>query len=116
MQDTTLLPTYAIVTVEQLRSLGIDLPQPHMQALLDYIGERTGGLIGQEVVESLDDEQAIELARLQESAPQNVEQWLQQHVPDITQIVEDNVTIVLGEVVENLQAIVASLTKTTPEA
>ena len=36
------------------------------------------------------------------ASPQEMEQWLQQQVPEYSQIIEDNVAIVLGEVVEDI--------------
>lgn len=99
----------AIITPGQLRAVGIDLPDEQMQELIIHIQNTVNERIGEEVVESLTDEQLEELIALQGSRGSDdddrVSAWLRDHVPDYEQIVDDNTAIVIGEVVANADAI-----------
>ena len=92
-----------IVTKAQLNSIGISLPEDQMQHVEETINER----ISEEVVESLSDDQLKELVKLQTSnAPaEEIDTWIREHIPEYDEIIEDNVAIVLGELVENSDAI-----------
>ena len=96
-----------IVTKAQLNSIGINLPDDQMQALIQHVEETINERISEEVVESLTDEQLAELVKMQDSnAPaEEIDAWIRERVPEYDEIIEDNVTIVLGELVENSDAI-----------
>lgn len=96
-----------IVTKAQLNSVGINLPDDQMQALIQHVEETINERISEEVVESLTDEQLAELVKMQDSnAPaEEIDAWIRERVPEYDEIIEDNVTIVLGELVENSDAI-----------
>lgn len=96
-----------IVTKAQLNAIGISLPDDQMQALIQHVEETINERISEEVVESLTDEQLAELVKMQDSnAPaEEIDAWIRERVPEYDEIIEDNVTIVLGELVENSDAI-----------
>jgi hypothetical protein len=96
-----------IVTKAQLNSVGINLPDDQMQVLIQHVEETINERISEEVVESLTDEQLLELIKMQDSnAPaEEIDAWIRERVPEYDEIIEDNVTIVLGELVENSDAI-----------
>ena len=96
-----------IVTKAQLNSIGISLSDDQMQALIQHVEETINERISEEVVESLTDEQLAELVKMQDSnAPaEEIDAWIRERVPEYDEIIEDNVTIVLGELVENSDAI-----------
>lgn len=97
-----------IVTKAQLNSVGINLPDDQMQALIQHVEETINERISEEVVESLTDEQLAELVKMQDSnAPaEEIDAWIRERVLEYDEIIEDNVTIVLGELVENSDAII----------
>lgn len=68
----------------------------------DDLAQRVNELIGEEIYESLTEEEARELIALQESGagPEEVEKWIEAHVPDYDNIIEDNVIIAVGEQME----------------
>lgn len=73
----------------------VDLLTDHMQ---DILNER----IGMEIIDSLSDDQLIEYAQLSEGndEPQIID-WLQKNVPDLQEIISDQIDILVGELVEN---------------
>ena len=96
-----------IVTKAQMNSIGVNLPDDQMQVLIQHVEETINERISEEVVESLTDEQLLELIKMQDSnAPaEEIDAWIRERVPEYDEIIEDNVTIVLGELVENSDAI-----------
>lgn len=96
-----------IVTKAQLNSVGIALPDDQMQALIQHVEETVNARISEEIIDSLDDAQVEELVALQDSdAPaEQIVAWIRERVPEYDEIIEDNVTIVLGELVENADAV-----------
>lgn len=96
-----------IITKAQLNSIGINLPDEEMQALIEHAEDTINERISEEVIDSLDDEQLEELATMQESdAPADqIEAWVMERVPDYQEIVEDNTAIVLGELAESVEEI-----------
>jgi hypothetical protein len=96
-----------IVTKAQLNSIGISLPDDQMQALIQHVEETINERISEEVVESLSDDQLKELVELQtgSASAEEIDAWIRERVPEYDEIIEDNVAIVLGELVENSDAI-----------
>jgi uncharacterized transporter YbjL len=106
-QDDQQVVSATIITKEQLNSIGINLPDEEMQALIRHTEDTINERISEEVIDSLDDQQIEELASMQESnAPADqIEAWVIERVPDYQEIVEDNTTIVLGELAESVEQI-----------
>ena len=98
-----------IVTKAQLNSIGISLPDDQMQALIQHVEDTINSQIGEEIVESLDDDQLKELVQMQDNdAPaEEIDAWIRARVPEYDEIIEDNVAIVLGELANNSDAIQA---------
>ncbi len=98
-----------VVTKQQLNSVGINLPDDQMQALIQHVEEVVNRRISEEVIDSLDDVQLEELVALQDGdAPaEQIDAWIRERVPEYDEIIEDNVTIVIGDLVENSGAIQA---------
>ena len=98
-----------MITKAQLSSVGINLPDDQAQALIQHVEETVNERISEEIVDSLDDAQLAELVALQDGdvPVEQLEAWIRDRVPEYDEIVEDNVTIVLGELVENSEAIQA---------
>lgn len=71
----------------------------------DDLIQRVNELIGEELGESLSDEESRELIALREggATQDDVEAWLIAHVPDYKEIVEDNVIIAVNEQTENVE-------------
>lgn len=98
-----------IVTKAQLNSIGINLPEDQMQALIQHVEDTINSQIGEEIVESLDDEQLKELVQMQDNdvPAEEIDTWIRERIPEYDEIIEDNVAIVLGELADNSDAIQA---------
>ena len=98
-----------IVTKAQLNSIGINLPEDQMQALIQHVEDTINSQIGEEIVESLDDDQLNELVQMQDNdvPAEEIDAWIRARVPEYDEIIEDNVAIVLGELANNSDAIQA---------
>jgi hypothetical protein len=87
-----------LVTPLLLAATGIDVPDHEVAPLLDYMNELLEERIGEAVVEMLDDAQLEELAALQETANETeVAAWVQAHTPTLSEIVQDQLALILGE-------------------
>lgn len=90
------------ITEDMLNELGIDLTDQDKETLLTHLNDTLKERIGVEITESLTDEQLKELLSLQESADDEaINQWLEQRVPDLEDIVRDNIAILLSELTKN---------------
>ena len=98
-----------IVTKAQLNSIGINLPEDQMQALIQHVEDTINSQIGEEIVESLDNEQLKELVQMQDNdvPAEEIDAWIRERIPEYDEIIEDNVAIVLGELADNSDAIQA---------
>lgn len=98
-----------IVTKAQLNSIGINLPEDQMRALIQHVEDTINSQIGEEIVESLDDDQLKELVQMQDNdvPAEEIDAWIRARVPEYDEIIEDNVAIVLGELANNSDAIQA---------
>lgn len=108
-KNTQIIIPTTMITKAQLNSVGINLPDDQVQALIQHVEETVNERISEEIVDSLDDAQLAELVALQDDdvPAEQLEAWIRERVPEYDEIVEDNMTIVLGELVENSEAIQA---------
>ncbi|MBL8159899.1 hypothetical protein JNJ66_05540 [Candidatus Saccharibacteria bacterium] len=86
------------ITMDDLESAGIVIDGQDIDAVLDSLNEQVEERIGAEITESLDEDKLEELLQLQENGTdQQLGEWLTANVPDLQDVIEDNVDIVLGE-------------------
>lgn len=94
------------ITEETLEAFGVKLPNQDTETLLDHLNETLQERVGTEITTSLGDEKLKQLLNLQETAgDEQVGEWLSQNVPELSEIVEDEISILMGEIVENTDAI-----------
>ena len=94
------------ITLETVTALGINLEGQDVDALLTHLNDTLEERVGTEVTDSLNDEQLDTLLKLQENATEEeVGAWLTQNVPELQQITQDEIDILLGELAENSGAI-----------
>ncbi len=107
MDNSQKITDLTIISIDQLRELGIEMSDDELQALAQHVTDRVNTAIGEEIVDSLDDTQLKELLAMQDnSAPrEEIEAWIIERVPEYDQIVEDNVAIVLGDLAKNVDSL-----------
>ncbi len=91
------------ITRDDLLDLGVK--EADVDAILAQLNDKAEQLIGDEIIESLTEEDVQKLVDLQETASDDeLGNWIAEHVPDYPAIVQDNIDIVLGEFAETLPA------------
>jgi hypothetical protein len=95
------------ITKETLDSFGITLEGQDETSLLEHLNETLRERIGTEVAALLDDTKLEELLTLQESpdGDEKTGDWLVQNVPELPQIVQDEIDILMGELADGTDTI-----------
>lgn len=94
------------ITQAHLDEVGIQLAAAEHDALLAHLNSTLEERVGAEITEALNDDQLAEFTELQETAlNEEVTAWLAKHVPEISEIVQDEIDIFLGELAENSGAV-----------
>ena len=90
------------ITKKLLLSVGINHDANEEEKLLVHLNETLEERVGIEITDSLDDNQLEELAKLQESGDDEATQaWMTTNVPDLHEIIKDEIDILLGEIADN---------------
>lgn len=91
-----------IITESMLKAYGVKLGDQDIASLLQHLNDTLNERVGVEITDSLNDDQLDELLKLQESSDdEQVGEWIEQHVPELQEIIQDEVDILLGELAEN---------------
>ena len=94
------------ITKETLQDFGISLAGQDERTLLEHFNETLQERVGTEVATVLSDDKLKELVELQETAPEEqLGNWLMRNVPELQQIVEDEIGIIMGEINEHVDTI-----------
>jgi hypothetical protein len=94
------------ITEETLQAFNVSLTGQDKDTLLEYLNETLQERVGAEVAAMLDDTKLKELLDTQETASdEQMGAWLMQNVPELQQIVQDEINILMGELNENSDAI-----------
>jgi hypothetical protein len=94
------------ITEETLQAFEITLTDQDKVSLLEHLNETLQERVGTEVATVLDDAKLEELITLQETASdEEMGAWLMQNVPELQQIVEDEIGIIMGEINEHTDSI-----------
>ncbi|MGE5298630.1 MAG: DUF5663 domain-containing protein [Acidobacteriota bacterium] len=95
----------AILTPDIVRNLGIELVEADMQSLAEHFEATLDERVINEIVLGLTPEQAQQLAELQQAGDDTILEWLQANVPDLADIVSDEIDILLGELAESSETL-----------
>lgn len=93
----------ALIDQDFLSSLGITLDEQAFQSFDEHFQATLRGRILEEIVSELTPEQAEQLASLEGASDSDLQQWLATNVPDLQDIVSDEIDILLGEVAESVE-------------
>ena len=94
-----------LLSREFLEQLGIQLDDQNYAALSDHFETTLYERVVAEIGEELTPEQAAELASLQSADDATIQQWLTANVPEVQDIVADEIDILLGDIAENSEEI-----------
>lgn len=95
----------ALLNKQLLQDLGIQLNDQDYSLLEEHFETTLHERVINEVAFGLEPEQAQQLAAMQQASDDELLQWLSANVPDLADIVSDEVDILLGELAENSEAI-----------
>ena len=95
----------AILSKQFLEELGIELSEQDYTSLAEHFETTLQERVINEITMEISPEQAQELATKQSASEVDLLAWLQANVPDLAEIVSDEVDILLGELAENSEAI-----------
>lgn len=88
-----------------LKDLGIELSEQDSSALAEHIDSTLRQRVIDEIVDYLDESQTQELAGLNGAEETVIEQWLKNNVPELKEIIEDEVDILLGEIAQKADSL-----------
>jgi len=89
-----------IITEEFLKEIGVNLSPEETALLSDHFETTLHERTFQEVVNTLNEEQANELTAMADRDDPAISDWLLANVPELPEIVQDEIDILLGELVE----------------
>lgn len=89
-----------------LQDIGIHLDNATYDSLAAHFEETLYQRVIEEVVVEMTPEKAEELTALKDSDESAVQQWLVANVPDLEEIVSDEIDILLGEIAESGEQLV----------
>lgn len=93
---------HQFITQSTLEALGIDLTGQDVEALLTHLNDTLQQRVGTEITETLNEEQLKTLLDMQENASEEeLGSWLETAVPDMQQIVQDEIDILIGELADS---------------
>ncbi len=94
----------AILHKSYLTSLGLQLTDEEFELLSDHMETTLQERVVEEILSYITPDQAHELAQLQyDNNDQAVQKWLVENVPDLQDIISDEIDILLGEIAQQSQ-------------
>ena len=91
----------SVLTQDFLQLIGINLDEQTYQAFADHFEATLDQNVFDAITDSLNEQQLEELVTLHGQDDAQLQAWLQANVPDLTEIIQDEVDILLGELAEN---------------
>ena len=91
----------AILTQTFLRSLNINLDDQTFQAFDEHFETTLENRVIESILDELNEQQLEELSKLREQADEQLQTWLQSNIPNLSEIIQDEVDILLGDIVQD---------------
>lgn len=83
-----------------LTDLGIELSNEEYAELSDYIDTTLVDRVINEIIDYLNDDQTEKLANLKDSNQETTWLWLTDNVPELKEIIQNEIDILLGEIAQ----------------
>lgn len=88
------------ITQADLEVAGLALPEDQIAAFLADANKTLAERIGAEITDSLTEEEVDQMIDVQQAGDEvALQAWLIEHVPELNEIVQDEVDILLGELI-----------------
>lgn len=84
-----------------LDDIGVKLDEQTYQALSEHYEETLNERVISEIVDELNEGQLKELEALKAADEGLLQEWLAVNVPQLNEIIEDEITVLLGELAES---------------
>jgi len=89
------------ITEANLIEMGIELSDEKMASLLEHLNQELNERVGTALLQELDDEQIDEYNEFAKTANEDqVGEWLSSKIPEFTQIIQDEIDVMLGDIAE----------------
>ncbi len=90
------------INEDVLKSFGITVSDADKESLIDHLNDTLQERVGTEIASMLDDTKLEALVELQETGTnEQVGAWLSENVPELKEIVEDEIAILMGELADS---------------
>lgn len=99
------MSTDALLSRQFLRDIGVAIDDQAYEALAEHYADTLHERVIAEITNELDERAVIELSSLKDSSPEQIQRWLQVNVPQLDEIVQDEIAILLGEMAEGAEEI-----------
>ncbi len=96
----------ALLNRNFLESIGVAIDEQTFQMLSRHYEETLDERVITEIVEELDEAQLTELTSLRGGETGALQQWLETNVPQLSEIIEDEIAILLGDMAERSDELV----------
>lgn len=88
-----------------LADIGINIDDRTYDALSKHYEETLNNRIIEAITEELDEHQLAELSNLKNADEQSLRKWLIMNVPQLDEIIEGEVAVLMGDIAENAETI-----------
>lgn len=88
-----------------LLSIGIEFDDATYAAFAAHFEDTLSQRIIDEIIDTLDETQIAEFNQMQSASSEQLWQWVQVNVPELPEIIQEEVDILLGELAENAEHI-----------
>lgn len=91
----------ALITKELLAEIGVNASEEDIAKLSIHFETTLDKRVMDSVIAELEDQQITELQKLKEGSDEQLVAWLNQNVPELKDIIEEETDILLGELAEH---------------
>ena len=88
-----------------LSDIGIELDNATYVVFAEHFEDTLSQRIIDEIIDTLDEARIVEFNQMQNASSEHLWQWVQTNVPELPEIIQEEVDILLGELAENAEHI-----------
>lgn len=84
-----------------LQSLDINLDNKTYEAFSEHFEKTLEDRVIESILDELNEQQLAELSTLRDQDDQHLQVWLQENVPNLNELIKDEIDILLGDLAED---------------